>query len=75
MQAVDHPSRVHLDIKTDNLDAEVRRLEDLGATRVRRVKEWWVMQAPSGHRFCVIPLHPGQDVGRMNVWDSDSRKA
>lgn len=75
VQAVDHPSRVHLDIKTDNLDAEVRRLEDLGATRVRRVKEWWVMQAPSGHRFCVIPLHPGQDVGRMNVWDSDSRKA
>lgn len=74
VQAVDHPSRVHLDIKTDNLDAEVRRLEDLGATRVRRVKEWWVMQAPSGHRFCVIPLHSGQDVGRMHVWDSEPRE-
>ena len=68
IQSVDHPSRVHLDIKTDDLEAEVRRLERLGATRVKMVKDWWVLEAPSGHRFCVIPLHPGQNVGRLNTW-------
>jgi hypothetical protein len=69
LQSVDHPSRVHLDIKTDDLAAEVERLEHLGARRVEKVSDWWVMEAPSGHRFCVIPLHPGQDIGRLNVWN------
>jgi len=71
VQSVEHPSRVHLDIKTDNLEAEVQRLERLGAIRVKMVKEWWVMEAPSGHRFCVIPLHPGQNVGNLNEWNED----
>ncbi len=71
VQAVDHPSRVHLDIKTDDLDAEVARLERLGARRVEKINYWWVMEAPSGHRFCVIPLHPGQDVGELNAWEDD----
>jgi len=31
VQSVDHDSRVHLDIQTDNIEAEVRRLESLGA--------------------------------------------
>ena len=69
VQSVSHPSRVHLDIKTDDLDAEVARLERLGATRVRKVKHWWVMEAPSGHRFCVIPLRPGQDFGPLRRWE------
>jgi hypothetical protein len=73
LQSVEHPSRVHLDIKTDDLDAEVQRLEGLGAKRVKKVKEWWVLEAPSGHRFCVIPLHPGQNVGRLNVWEDRGR--
>jgi hypothetical protein len=72
LQSVDHPSRVHLDIKTDDVEAEVERLEALGATRVQKVKHWWVMEAPSGHRFCVIPLEPGQIFGRLNTWGSES---
>ena len=71
LQTVDHPSRVHLDIKTDDVEAEVNRLEGLGAKRVRKNKHWWIMEAPSGHRFCVIAIHPGQDVGRLNVWSGD----
>jgi hypothetical protein len=51
---VDHESRVHLDIEADDLDAEVKRLEALGAKRVAFVKRWWVMEAPTGHRFCVV---------------------
>jgi predicted enzyme related to lactoylglutathione lyase len=72
LQSVEHPSRVHLDIKTDNLEAEVQRLERLGAIRVKKVKYWWVMEAPSGHRFCVIPLHSGQNVGNLNTWDENA---
>ena len=30
VQKVSHPSRVHLDIETDDIEAEVRRLEKLG---------------------------------------------
>jgi glyoxalase superfamily protein len=54
VQTVDHESRVHLDIEADDIEAEVRRLEALGATRVRQVRTWWVMQAPTGQRFCVV---------------------
>jgi hypothetical protein len=54
VQTVDHPSRVHLDIETDDIEAEVRRLEALGASRVQQVHTWWVMQAPTGQRFCVV---------------------
>jgi hypothetical protein len=69
VQAVDHPSRVHLDIETDNVDAEVARLEALGAKRVKQVKTWWVMEAPTGQRFCVVrPQTPDFDA-HANVWD------
>jgi predicted enzyme related to lactoylglutathione lyase len=54
VQTVDHPSRVHLDIESDDIEAEVLRLEQLGATRVRAIKGWVVMQAPTGQRFCVV---------------------
>lgn len=60
LQAVDHPSRVHLDLESTDVEAEVRRLEALGARRIAQVRTWWVMQAPSGHRFCVLgPQRPG----------------
>ena len=54
VQTVTHPSRVHLDIETDDIESEVLRLEKLGATRVAQIKTWWVMEAPTGHRFCVV---------------------
>jgi hypothetical protein len=54
VQMVDHSSRVHLDIETDDIDAEVCRLESLGARRLQRIESWWVMEAPTGQRFCVV---------------------
>jgi hypothetical protein len=51
--------RVHLDMHTDDLDAEVARLERLGATRVRQVHRWWVLRDPAGLLFCVLPEEPG----------------
>ena len=54
VQRVSHESRLHLDIETDDVDAEVARLEKIGASRVAHIKSWWVMLAPTGQRFCVI---------------------
>jgi len=56
VQQVAHASRVHLDIESDDLDAEADRLEQLGAQRVGFVKRWWVMQAPTGQRFCIVRM-------------------
>ena len=54
VQKVDHESRVHLDIEADDIEAEVARLERLGARRIGPVKGWVVMEAPTGQRFCVV---------------------
>jgi predicted enzyme related to lactoylglutathione lyase len=54
VQQVQHPSRVHLDIESDDVEAEVARLEQLGAKAVERIKTWVVMEAPTGQRFCVV---------------------
>ena len=58
-QLEDGPARVHLDIHTDDLEAEVARLEQLGAERVQRVQAWQLMRDPAGLMFCVIPDPPG----------------
>jgi predicted enzyme related to lactoylglutathione lyase len=72
VQAVSHPSRVHIDIETDDIEAEVRRLEQLGARRVAQVKRWWVMEAPTGQRFCVVrPQRPDFEA-HANTWESDT---
>jgi len=69
LQRVDHDPRVHLDIETDDLDAEVARLEALGATRIAFVKRWWVMQAPTGHRFCVVRKQRAEFGPHLNTWE------
>lgn len=68
VQAVDHPSRIHLDIESDDVEAEVARLEKLGARRVQKVRTWWVMEAPSGHRFCVVRPQRGPLGADANEW-------
>jgi hypothetical protein len=68
VQRVTHPSRVHLDIETDDIEAEVARLEALGARRVEKVHTWWVIEAPTGHRFCVIKPQRGALGEDANVW-------
>ncbi|MFI5299749.1 MAG: VOC family protein [Polyangiales bacterium] len=69
VQSVDHPSRLHLDIESDDVDAEAARLERLGAKRVSKVKSWWVMEAPTGHRFCVVRAKGLDGAPGVNVWD------
>jgi predicted enzyme related to lactoylglutathione lyase len=70
VQAVSHPSRVHIDIETDDVEAEVARLEALGAKRVQFVKRWWVMEAPTGQRFCVVRPQRADFPADANTWDT-----
>jgi predicted enzyme related to lactoylglutathione lyase len=69
VQQVTHPSRVHLDIEADDIEAEVRRLEQLGARRIGAVKTWYVMEAPTGQRFCVVRVQRGDFAARANRWN------
>ncbi len=69
LQKVDHPSRVHIDIETDDVEAEVRRLQELGAKIVKKKSKWVVMEAPSKQRFCVIqPVRPDFEAN-ANTWE------
>ncbi|MEO6690291.1 MAG: hypothetical protein ABIS07_11620 [Dokdonella sp.] len=46
-----------MDIETDDLeaDADALRLESVSAKRVILCHDrWWVMLAPTGHRFCIL---------------------
>jgi predicted enzyme related to lactoylglutathione lyase len=71
--------RMHLDLETDDVEAEVRRLEALGATRwdhqQERGHDFWVLRDPWGNEFCILqsefpdllahrrPNHPDADRG------------
>jgi predicted enzyme related to lactoylglutathione lyase len=68
VQQVTHESRVHLDIESDDIDAEVRRLEALGAHRVSAIKRWVVMEAPTGQRFCVVRPQSSRFESEANEW-------
>jgi len=69
VQQVEHESRVHLDIETDDIAAEVARLERLGAKRVKAVRDWVVMEAPTGQRFCVVPAFRENFEQEANLWE------
>jgi hypothetical protein len=55
--------RMHLDLEADDVEAEVTRLEALGATRWDHQQErgfdFWVMRDPWDNEFCVLqPTFP-----------------
>lgn len=64
----DGPSRVHLDIESDDIEAEVARLVGLGATEVERIRSWVVLRDPAGLPFCVIRAQPGFEEG-STTWE------
>jgi predicted enzyme related to lactoylglutathione lyase len=69
LQKVEHDSRVHLDIESDDVEAEARRLEALGARRIAAIRTWIVLEAPTGQRFCVIKLQRNGKLGpHANEW-------
>ena len=68
VQKVSHASRVHIDIESDDVPAEVSRLEALGAKRIDEIKGWVVMEAPTGQRFCVVPVVSADFDRRAHCW-------
>ena len=69
VQKVEHESRVHLDIESDDIEAEAARLEKLGAKKVKRYERWWVMEAPTGQRFCIVPAKRANFATEANSWE------
>ena len=69
VQAVQHPSRVHIDIESDDIEAETGRLEALGAKKIANIKRWCVMEAPTGQRFCIVPVISADFEKKANKWE------
>jgi hypothetical protein len=70
VQAVDDAPRFHLDIETDDVEAETARLLALGATQVSRWMECRVLRAPGGHLLCVLPMAGDKEMfeAEANTW-------
>jgi len=62
VQSVDDAPRYHLDIETDDVEAETARLIGLGATQVGRWLECRVLRAPGGHLLCVLPVESAPEL-------------
>ena len=70
LQCVPQAERaIHLDLETDDVAAEVARLEKLGARRKRSVSDYVVMEAPTGHAFCVIPVRRADFPAKAARWE------
>jgi hypothetical protein len=71
IQSIDDLPRYHIDIETDDLDAETDRLIGLGAVEVGRWLDCRTLRAPGGHLLCVIPVHSDPETfGRLaHVWE------
>ena len=64
------PSRVHLDFETDDVRAEVARLENLGATVVDDRDEHAICHDPGGVTFCVVPVQNAERFeAEAHAWD------
>lgn len=55
------PPRIHLDIETDDVRAEVDRVVALGARMESDHETWAVLADPAGLPFCVVPVQTGEE--------------
>ena len=67
-RGMDDPQKLHLDIETDDVEAEVLRLIGIGAQVKARIRSHVVMRAPGGHTFCVIPATRGDFSANAKTW-------
>ena len=64
------PPRVHLDIETDDVAAEVARVVALGASVLEAREGYTILLDPAGLVFCVVPVQTGEDFEREALtWD------
>lgn len=55
------PPRIHLDIETDNVPAEVARVIALGAQVSEERQGYTILRDPGGLLFCVVPVQTGDE--------------
>lgn len=69
--------RMHIDLETDNVEAEVKRLEALGAVRwdhqQERGYDFWVLQDPWGNEFCVLEEEFPELLAKRRPWSAPNR--
>jgi predicted enzyme related to lactoylglutathione lyase len=67
-----HKERMHLDLESDNVEAEVRRLEALGAARYDHQQErgydFWVLRDPWDNEFCVLQINFPDLLAQRPAW-------
>jgi predicted enzyme related to lactoylglutathione lyase len=67
--------RMHPCLETDDIEAEVQRLEALGAVRWDHQQEradFWVMRDPWGNEFCVLPPMLPDLLEQRRPWPRDA---
>lgn len=66
--------RMHIDLETDDVEAEVKRLENLGAVRWDHQQErgfdFWVLQDPWGNEFCVLEAEFPELLAKRRPWSA-----
>lgn len=67
-RGMDDPQKFHVDIESDDVEAEVQRLEGLGAKVKARIRDHVVMRAPGGHTFCVVRATRGDFAVNAKSW-------
>jgi catechol 2,3-dioxygenase-like lactoylglutathione lyase family enzyme len=64
------PARMHLDIETDDVAAEVRRVLAAGARLVDDVGDHAILEDPGGLLFCVVPVQDAEVFeAKATTWD------
>ena len=64
------PARIHLDIESDDVPAEVARVVGLGATLLEDQGDFAILRDPGGLVFCVVGVQTGEDFERHALsWD------
>ena len=69
LQKIDEGARYHVDIATNDVEAEVRRLVAAGATVVGPVETWVVLRDPAGLFVCVIPAGSDDFETTSTLWE------
>ena len=74
VQSVDDGPRYHVDLETDDLEAETARLVELGAVEQSRWLDCRTLLVPGGQLICVIPVHsdPDEFARTAHTWASGS---
>ena len=71
IEATHDEARIHFDIETDDLAAEIHRIESLGGRKVGVVDHSVIMEAPTGHRFRLTGPSSHILPSSGNVWGDE----